>query len=58
MLEKMLKKKEKVFDNSKKRTFKNVTPKSLKHVVRYYATCGPKKKYKKGLFQRILKTKM
>ena len=50
-----IKKDIKSLDPSKKGTFKTITPKSLngKIYVHHYEIYGPKKLYKKGLFQRI-----
>ena len=50
-----IKKEIKNLDHSKKGTFKNITPKSLKGeiYVRHFEIYGPKKLYEKGLFQRI-----
>ena len=36
----------------------NLSMKRQIYVVRYYAMHGPKKSYKKGLFQRMTKTQM
>ena len=49
------KKEIKSLDCSKKDTFKNITPKSLKGKIHVhnYEIYGPKKLYEKGLFQRI-----